>query len=467
VIARERLAILSFALVRTAFCAYRAATQSITSDEAFSYSDFISGKWSDIYRRYDANNHVLYSILAKLSIQVFHTSEFTLRLPSVLSGFFLMLGVYAVLANAKCSPLVRWITLMALGLHPLLLDFSVAARGYSLSLALLVWAIYFFLRQRDVSAGALLGLAISANLTILFPAAGLVLCPYVLHTGDVEKRIQGSLNLGFTAMGVFGLICYASLSKATTGNFYAGLPSPAGALLTLVAATVRGSERIGILGTYRMAVWIEYFFLPLLTLFFIAVSIRTFLRYPDRRPSLAPVTMLLTAIAGLVAAHYLAGLPYPVDRLGLYLSLLFGLAWAITVSGVKPLLVPRVSGVLAGVLIFQFLTQVQVRYFQVWDYDLPAKEVARRLQLETSGKPPESVKVGVTWYQAPALEFYRKYYGISALQPIHRYEQTPLEGFDYYVLHLRDDKTIRGRNIERLRPLFSEPVSSVLLAKEP
>jgi hypothetical protein len=478
--------VLLFALARTVFCGYCAATQSITTDEAFSYNDFISGNWSHIYARYDANNHVLYSILAKASITVFGTSEFTLRLPSVVAGFFLVLGVYAVLAVTIESRMVRWIALLALGLHPLMLDLSVAARGYSLSLTLLAWAIYLFLRQRDLISGLLLGLSISSNLTILYPAVGLVVCPFLLRSGDTEKRIQGGLTLMFAALGVFGAICYESLSKATPANFYAGRANPASALMTLVDSSIRGSERAGLFGTYTGAMWIEYLILPLLLVFIVSVSIRTFGRTPEQRPYLAPAAILISALMGLVAAHYLAGLPYPVDRLGVYLVLLFGLAWAIGASeasgpptapfgrGSATLKEPRPKGavptcnlVLAGLLIVQLLTQFQVRYFRIWSYDLAAKDVALRLREETIGKPPYAVKISATWFQVPALEFYRRVYRITPLQPIQRYDQTPLEGFDYYVLNRKDDESIRGKSLERLHPILSEPISSVLLAKEP
>jgi hypothetical protein len=463
----DRLAVILFALFRTAFCTYRAVTQSLTGDEAFSYNNFISGPWSRLYARYDANNHVLYSILAKLSITVFGTSEFSLRLPSVIAGFLFVLGVYWVLAATTASRAVRWTALVALALHPLLLDFSAAGRGYGPSLTLLTWAIYFFLRQRDFLSGALLGLSISANLTILYPAVGLLLCPFALRRGDTEKRIQSCLTMAFTTTGLFGAMCYGVLSKASSSNFYVGIGNLSSALMNLIVTSVRASERVGLLGTYSGMRLIELVILPLSTIFLMGASVRIFLRFPDRRPVLAPLAMLLAAVVELVAARHIADLPYPVDRLGLYLVLLFGFAWAIAVSASEHPLLRLSNGFLAGLLLIQFTTQLQTRYFQIWIYDLPAKDVARRLLEETRDQPPNSVKVSVTWWEQPALEFYRGYYRISSLQPIQRYEATPLAGFDYYVVQVTDDKSVRPEALQRLRPIFHEPVSGVLLAKEP
>ena len=58
----EMILLAIVALSRLGLCAYRAATQSITHDEAFTYLQFVSGPWSNLFSNYDANNHVLTSV---------------------------------------------------------------------------------------------------------------------------------------------------------------------------------------------------------------------------------------------------------------------------------------------------------------------------------------------------------------------------------------------------------------------
>src|SRR5579863_2471210 len=127
-LSREQLAALAFVLARTAWCAWSAATQSLVHDEAQTFNTFLSGSWHDAYFLYTSNNHVLFSLLAKASLSVFGVSEFAMRLPTVLGGFFLMWGVWRVLERCERRS-VRWIGFVAIGLHPLMLDFSIAARG--------------------------------------------------------------------------------------------------------------------------------------------------------------------------------------------------------------------------------------------------------------------------------------------------------------------------------------------------
>lgn len=107
----ERIAVLLFALARTALCGYRAATQSITVDEATTYLTYVREHWANVWSNYDPNNHILYSILAQLSVRAFHVSEFALRLPSVLAGFFFVIGVHRVLeqtVDSKPFAQSRW-----------------------------------------------------------------------------------------------------------------------------------------------------------------------------------------------------------------------------------------------------------------------------------------------------------------------------------------------------------------------
>src|SRR5436305_7915084 len=113
----ERLFAITFAFARTVVCAWRAAHQSITHDEAFSYLRFIYGPWSSLWSRYDAANHVLYSFLAKVSVTIFGLSELALRLPAAVAGVVVLWGLFLVLETCE-SRLIRGNAYVAIGLHP-------------------------------------------------------------------------------------------------------------------------------------------------------------------------------------------------------------------------------------------------------------------------------------------------------------------------------------------------------------
>lgn len=122
-----------------------------------------------------------------------------------------------------------------------------------------------------------------------------------------------------------------------------------------------------------------------------------------------------------------------------------------------------VNLVFALALLLQFLTQFETSFFQIWQYDQSTRQVAQKLIDETRGKPPGSVRLSVTWFQQPALEFYRVYKNIAAIQPIERRNDIRLSGFDYYFLNAPDSQTPEA---QRMEVLFSDPSAGVVLARE-
>jgi hypothetical protein len=461
----ERTAVLLFALARTAFCAYRAAVQSITVDEATTYLNYVRDHWANVWTHYDPNNHILYSILAQLSVRALHISEFSLRLPSVLAGFFFVIGVHRVLEATVGSRNIRWITLVAVSVSPLMLDFSVAARGYGLGVTLLVWAIYFSIRGRDLMAGIFAGLSMATTFNIAFSVIGLVACPLVLGTGRLRTRLRKCNNVAEPAALIVLAICYPAIRQARFDQFYVGLPTIHEALFDFVSQTVRAVPgHGGWLGSGNALRAIEYFLLPAVMLFVIAVSVRMLLREKRSRRALLPAFTLILALAAIVASHIFLGLNYPIDRLWLHLFVLFALAWAVAASQVPSPRIRVANAIVAVALIAQFLTQLHTSYFTLWVFDAPIKQIAQRVRDEVRDKPSGSLSLTGEWWHTPALQYYQHVYRLTALKPVERSDVTLLHGFDYYVL---DTDAAASSEAHRLIPIYRDHLSGVLLAQEP
>ncbi|HSW50303.1 MAG TPA: hypothetical protein VLH09_09025, partial [Bryobacteraceae bacterium] len=75
---------------------YRAATQSIVHDEAFSWDLFLSGPWPQLLNSYQTSHHVLHTVLCKISIQLLGLSEISMRLPSLLGGLLYLVMVFRI-----------------------------------------------------------------------------------------------------------------------------------------------------------------------------------------------------------------------------------------------------------------------------------------------------------------------------------------------------------------------------------
>src|SRR5579871_1556078 len=75
---------------------YRAWTQSVVVDEARTYLAFVKPPLSQILSTYEANHHVLHSLLCKVTTGVFGLSEWSLRIPSLLGGFLYFVMIFLI-----------------------------------------------------------------------------------------------------------------------------------------------------------------------------------------------------------------------------------------------------------------------------------------------------------------------------------------------------------------------------------
>jgi hypothetical protein len=449
---REDVLAIACALIRFAVCCYRAAHQAIIVDEATTYNKFVSGPWRQLFGRYDANNHILSSILIKLTVTIGGLSEFKLRLPSLIAGFFLTLGVFWCLKQVE-SWTIRWAAFALICVCPMLLDFSIAARGYGLSLAFFVWALYFSFERRYLLAGFLLGLSIAANLGILFPVLALFVVVILL-----ERRLKPLLNLVVPALLLGALINGPSLRRAHREDFYIGYPELRAAVTSFVFTSLHARpESDGILGDRIAAERIGKFGLPLLLTLFTGASALI----KDRR-KLIPLLTLAITLLGLMLAHRLFGLNYPADRTCLYFILLTAIAWAIAGDVFKNRFVRAAWLLPAVLLLMQFSTQLQMQYFQFWRVEAQDKLIAGLIQKASAGKPENSMAISASWMHQPSLEFYRRYLHITALKPVERLDPAPLTGFDFYVLSWGD---VDRANETTLRTVFDDPEIQVRLAE--
>lgn len=447
----ENIAAIACALARFAVCSWRAVHQAIVVDEATTYNQFVSGPWRKLFGRYDANNHILSSVLIKLTVTLGGLSEFKLRLPSLIAGFFLTVGVFWILKRVQSWPL-RWAAFAVVCLCPMLLDFSIMARGYSLSLAFFVWALYFCLEQRYLAAGFLLGLSIAANLTILFPVIALVVVVVLL-----ERRIKPLISLAVPALLLAASITGPSLRRAHREDFYIGYSEFRHTVVSFVATTLYATEHIGILGERGYAILaFVYVGLPLFFVLVTAAAVRT----RNRRLLITFLTLVIS-LFGIILAHWWFGLNYPADRTCLYFVILAAISWAIAADAFKSRSVQALGLLPLIVLAIQFSTQLQTRFFEFWLVEADDKLIAGMIQQATAGKPANSVSLSASWMHQPSLEFYRRYLHIAALRPVERHDPAPLTGFDFYLLSWGD---VDRAKEAKLRTIFEDPESQVILA---
>jgi hypothetical protein len=159
-----RLAIALLAAV-FAVVVYRAEARPIGSGEAYLYDRFVRPTARQVLASELLDRDVLYTLLEKRSVGLFHVSPFAVRLPSLL---FAVLYLFVVWRLAR--RLSGWF--LAAGALPLFWDWSWRANGTGAAVALLVCAICLATERRNLNLiGICLGLSVAAQTGFAIPAA--------------------------------------------------------------------------------------------------------------------------------------------------------------------------------------------------------------------------------------------------------------------------------------------------------
>ncbi|MEP6539283.1 MAG: hypothetical protein ABJF23_28360 [Bryobacteraceae bacterium] len=409
---------------------YRAATQSLTIDEAFTYQLYLAKNLRAILTEYDANNHVLYTLLAKLSVGLFGNSELAIRLPSVLGGLVYFYATFRVCWFFFAD---RWLFLVgvaALTLNPFLLDFLSAGRGYGLGLALWMLGVWFLLEGRLERAGAAFGLAVAANLTLVFPCAAVILA-YRRAWDVVDRLILPAVAASF-------IVLVIPLSYMKPGSFYTGSETLWRGVQTVVTLSLR----------HHMTVLPDLQILLLNVLFPVMLACTVALAWKPH-PQLAWLggALLLTLLL-LVVAHYGGHLLYPELRTGLYLCPLFTLVYLLALRD-RNVWWRLPLWLLVGLYALEWNTA----HYAEWKFDAGTKRISAML------RDRHARRVGASWELEPALNYYRVRNRMDGMEPVLR--NSPDGEYDYYVLLPSDYGVISRR---RLKEVYRDPLSEVVLA---
>ncbi|HWQ55267.1 MAG TPA: glycosyltransferase family 39 protein [Bryobacteraceae bacterium] len=441
---------------------YRAATQAITIDEAYTYNTFVERGVADSVKYYDANNHVLHTILVKLSTAVFGVSELTVRLPSVLGGALYLTAVWRLCSYAFGGGWMMLLAVAMLGLNPFVLDYLSIARGYGLGLAFLLLAMdqltrYFgdLRRGRLYGAGVALGLAVASQLVFLVPGAGLATAFAAIVLRRARSRASVWMLVDhFAIPGIVTafVILVVPLSRAIVGHYYYGAVSLSQAVWSLVAASFT---------PWALSVDLWWFIAALALL--VAASGAAFVLVLRRaeRPgggeavaALAGGTMVFS-LAALVAAHHAAGVLYPLERTGIYWVPLFVLAG----FGLARRRGARaVVAVVSLLCVVQFAQLFRVSYYRPWMGDAGVQRIVAALRARERGA--RGVRVSGSWEFEPALNFYRRMYRLEWMEPAVR--GAPDDPGDYHVF-TGPDAGMADRL--GLRVLYRDSLTGAVLAR--
>ncbi len=218
----------------------------ILYDEAATYLDYCDGGFTSFLKIWNVNNHLMNTVLMKVSIALFGDSVLALRLPSFVFGFINILLIYYI-SNQLYGKSTALISTFLYSCAPILIHFESQARGYSIKVTftlLLFIACFHFLQKPSKTYLFVISFISSLGfLTIfsfLFPFAGfLAWIVYELHNKKIfEKKIIAHhiflIILYTKIISVFfytpsiilsnGILNILKVSRAGNVNVYGGFP---------------------------------------------------------------------------------------------------------------------------------------------------------------------------------------------------------------------------------------------------
>jgi hypothetical protein len=461
----------------------RACVQSITIDEADTLIAWVLRAAPSSWEA-SSNNHVLNSLLMRLFVMIFGPSPVIIRLPALIGAAIYITAVYYLVRLLTPKLVLAWSLMVCLVASPFVMDYLVAARGYSLALAFLTCMFTVALRHKQrggsvyraasaISICAALSVSANFSFAIAVLLSGLLILVWMWreitasHGKTLAAFIFPGLAVGYVFVG-------PTVLGWPKGQFTWGAQSLLETGRSLLSASLYEPNPY-LLNPRLVHYFVHFgtFLYPALGLF---VTWRAVLliraRHQIRGAALAVIAFV--ALVVTLVIHQLLytfyGVLLPLDRTGLYIALfLFLIAGATAATPLDSFQGRSSAAALTGVLALIAIYSVgclRLTYFKEWKYDADVKKVYSVLAYynRTYGLKD----VSVNWRYVASINAYREISGHETLNQIgpapHEVNQYP-PGYQAYVIYLAWDSGFYKR--EGLKLVYHDKFTDVAVAIRP
>ncbi len=319
----------------------RAWNVQFTIDESATFFMYIQpGRFIPPWATVDANNHILNSLLSWCCFELLGTHPVVLRLPNILAAIVYFYFTWKISGYFRHNG-IRWMYLVfSLCIH-FIIEFFGYARGYGLSMAFLLGAVYYTLRlpqkyslRPAIGAQLLILLSLLSNFNIIFTALALIGITFVLTW---IKRISISrrslfLFLLFQLLIVIPLLIYilfAAFEIRRHSGFYYGAPD---GFMEVTANSLAGV----LAGNYKHG--LSIYGIVILIILSSILAFQQFkrkIKAPELVPAIFILILLLANWACSVLNHLVWHVNYQEDRAAMHYIPLLILFFSFIISNLQ------------------------------------------------------------------------------------------------------------------------------------
>jgi hypothetical protein len=461
---RELAGLIYIAFITLCIIIARACLQSVTIDEADSFLVFAHQSW--IAQWYPSSgNHVLNTLLERLITSIFGVNELTLRTPAILGATIYISAAAYLCARLTTRSLIKIPLFIALVYNPMILDYLVAARGYSLAIGFLLAALAIIasaalaqqaedgqsLRRKCAWVSVLVALSFAANFSFAV-IDGVTISLFFLWTARRWPPMRMAAASFLPGLLVTFVLCGSVVWNWPKGQLYFGSTSLVEMRKGLVSASF--DELNPELVNPVLIVWLGKLkpALPwLVALAILAVlgslEMQRWRSRYSKPPELLTLTRFLAGIALVTLlihwiAFHTAHLLLPKDRTGLFFVALCALIFGVALSACfqsRPSAPVRWFGAIALTLTaVYFAGCLRLGYFRTWNFDADTKQIY--WVLDNLNRRCGITSFVTEWKYPAALNFYRISYGNRSIPEFTRADTSKPLPTDQkaYVLYAPD-----------------------------
>lgn len=428
---------------------YKASHSTFTHDESFTYLSYVKKSIIGIVSMEEpvsANNHILNTLGMKIVDKIISPSPFNLRLPNLFGHLLYIVFSYLFVLNFKKN-ILKIGGFVLLNANIYLIDLFSLARGYGISLGLLMVHFYFLNHLVKDSKNSLyfrisflaLFFAIMANFSIIYYAIALALVYLIfelINKVEPNKEFISPIKTNFKFLLLLGLLSlsffYLPLSKLIKENqFYFGgennfFDDTIFSLLFNSLGNVLLSENLLSI-VYTLINSIVF-------LIFVYLAINLFRKRFWSSTNLY-IGVFFIIMLMQVLFFYLFSTKYLIQRTAIFLIPIFIIALLNIIDDLDYFPLNFSTIIIAFFLLFFTVKYTPLDSSMNWRYDADNEKLLTDLnKIYHGSKTHRKLSLGIDWVFQPSLNFYRATTNVGVWLDTLIKEGYENKKYDYYFV---------------------------------